>query len=546
MTRAGPQKAVQDTLKRLRFSQATAPIALATSNKTSDDLRRSFQSVRKWLFEGTSLRNFEDRVRGNLKLRICEGKGMSIQVVPVSQLGAEKLFEIEEGQFYDVKAIEVSPSKLTKALSAFANADGGDLYVGIAESAMNGNKVRSWSGFKDQEAANGHLQCFEAIFPLGQDFAYELLNCPSFSGLVLHIQVNKTREIKKASNGLPYLRRGAQNLPINTTEALRQLERAKGITTFESETVCVDKTLVTESETIQEFIEEVVPRAEPEPWLKKQILVRGDFPTVGGVLLFADEPQAILPKRCGIKIYRYKSKTSEGFREALAFQPITIEGAVYAQIKTAVETTTEKIEEIPKMGDESLEQIKYPPEALHEIITNAVLHRDYSIADDVHIRIFDNRVEIQSPGRLPAHVTVKNILKERFARNGAVVRILNKFPNPPNKDVGEGLNTAFAAMHRLNLREPDITEVENSVLVTIRHESLASPEEAILDYLEHNPHINNSEAREVSHVTEDHRIRTIFRQMEARGLIERLPGSVTSNTRYRKVVDKNARPSSGS
>src|SRR5438132_1064542 len=136
--------------------------------------------------------------------------------------------------------------------------------------------------------------------------------------------------------------------------------------------------------------------------------------------------------------------------------------------------------------------IEYPPETLHEIVTNAVIHRDYSIADDVHIRIFDNRIEVQSPSRLPAHVTVKNILNERFARNGAIVRILNKFPDPPNKDVGEGLNTAFNAMHQLGLKAPIIEEKDNNVLVLIRHEKLASPEETIMDYLENSDAINNS------------------------------------------------------
>ena len=126
--------------------------------------------------------------------------------------------------------------------------------------------------------------------------------------------------------------------------------------------------------------------------------------------MFADEPQALIPKRCGIKIARYKTRESTGFREALDFTPITVEGSVYQQIMQAVARTTEIIESIPSMGEDTLESIKYPPTALHEIITNAVLHRDYSIADDVHITIFDNRVEVLSPGKLPAHITVDNIL----------------------------------------------------------------------------------------------------------------------------------------
>lgn len=235
-----------------------------------------------------------------------------------------------------------------------------------------------------------------------------------------------------------------------------------------------------------------------------------------------------------MKLYRYKTKEAEGFRDVLAFDPITIEGCLYRQIRDAVAATVATAESIPRMGDSGLEQIQYPKETLHEIITNALIHRDYSIADDVHIRIFDNRIEVQSPGRLPAHVTVKKILDERFARNGALVRLLNKFPDPPNKDIGEGLNTAFAKMHELGLREPQIIERDNDVVVTIRHEALASPEEAIMKYLESNDSIKNRKAREVANVRMDYQMKAIFNRMQERGLIEQVPNTRTSSTAYRK------------
>ncbi|WP_187270233.1 ATP-binding protein [Pontibacter qinzhouensis] len=101
-----------------------------------------------------------------------------------------------------------------------------------------------------------------------------------------------------------------------------------------------------------------------------------------------------------------------------------------------------------------------------------MLHRDYSIASDIHIRVFDNRVEIGSPGVLAGHVTIHNILTEQAARNGTLVRLINKFPNPPNKDVGEGLNTAFKEIQALRLKHPEIIEKPNSVLVVIKHEAL--------------------------------------------------------------------------
>jgi ATP-dependent DNA helicase RecG len=465
---------------------------------------------------------------------------MAITVERISDFQAGKVIQTSEGQFSDVKAREVAPGALTKHIAAFANSDGGDLYIGIAELDKT-NNVREWIGFADQEAANGHLQIFEQLFPLSTDFQYEFLRCDSKNGLVLHVQINKTQGIVRASNNLPYVRRGAQSLPVDTAEKLKRLEYSKGITSFESEPTNSDKELITTSVVVKAFIEDVVPTAEPEAWLRKQSLLREDRPTVAGLLLFSDEPQAALPKRCGIKVYRYKTREAEGFREVMEFTPKTVEGCLYQQIKGAVDLTKKVTESIPKMGTESLEAIKYPPETLHEIVTNAVIHRDYSIADDVHIRIFDNRIEVQSPGRLPAHITVENILDERFARNGAIVRILNKFTDPPNKDVGEGLNTAFAAMHNLGLKEPTIAEKDNSVLVTIKHEPLASPEETIMDYLQTHATIKNREARAITHIRADYQIKAVFGRMVKSGMIEQVPDTRTSSTAYRRV-DKHSVP----
>ena len=149
--------------------------------------------------------------------------------------------------------------------------------------------------------------------------------------------------------------------------------------------------------------------------------------------LFSDEPQAVLPKRCAIKIYRYKISEDEGTRDALDGQSMTVESCLCKQIYSSVAQTKEIIEGVRRMTEDGLVDVEYPEETLHEIITNAVIHRDYSIPDDVHIRIYDNRVEVENPSVLPGHITVENILGERFSRNGNIVRIINKFPNPSPK-----------------------------------------------------------------------------------------------------------------
>jgi ATP-dependent DNA helicase RecG len=455
--------------------------------------------------------------------------------VLIGEKEADAIALIEEGQFSDVKDKRISPSKLSHTISAFANSDGGDLYIGVGEQLLGGNvKKRHWDGFADVEAANGHMQAFEQAFPLGKDFQYEFLRCRSRPGVALHVQVLRTQGVVRATNGIPYIRRGAQNLPQKTADEVRRLEFQKGVISFEAHTVKATAGLITESPVTQQYLKHVVPNAQPEPWLKKQSLIVEGMPTVAGLLLFAEEPQAQLPKRCGIKVYRYGTQEAEGFREALTFIPITVEGCLYDQIKEAVKVTTREVEGIKHLGAEGLQAIKYPPETLHEIITNAVIHRDYSIADDIHVRIFDNRIEVQSPGRLPAHVTPQNILNERFARNGAIVRLLNKFPDPPNKDVGEGLNTAFEKMHSLGLREPKIEERDSDVLVTIRHEALASPEQAIMQYLETHPTIRNKEARAITHIKDSDQMKRILSRMAKKGEIEGVPGARFGGMAYRK------------
>ena len=100
------------------------------------------------------------------------------------------------------------------------------------------------------------------------------------------------------------------------------------------------------------------------------------------------------------------------------------------------------------MDDFRAKTLQYPPEASWEIIVNAIIHRDYAISDDVQVRIFDNRIEVVSPGKLPGYVSVQNILDARYCCNSKIVRNLARYPSPPNKDSGEALNTVFQKMNQ--------------------------------------------------------------------------------------------------
>ena len=441
-----------------------------------------------------------------------------IKSIKISDKEVNKLLKMEENHFCDLKAIEISPGKLTKTLAAFSNAEGGELFIGIDDNP------RKWRGFSNVEAANAHIQVFDQLFPLGTDFTYEFLENEKVNGHVLKVQVGKTRDLKVATDQTVYVRRGAQSIPIKDEERLQSLKRDKGIVSFETELVNCPREAVTNSIHIIEFLLEVVPTGEPEAWLKKQMAFVNEKATVAAVLLFAEEPQAILPKRSGLKIYRYKTSADEGTRETLDFDPVSVEGNLYNQIKESVSGTARIIESVRLQTSEGLIPVNYPQEAIHEIVTNAVIHRDYSITDDIHIRIFDNRVEVLSPGTLPGHVTAENILSERFARNPSIVRLINKFPNPPNKDVGEGLNTAFESMRNLKLKPPEIEQQGGYVKVILKHESLATPEEAILLYLLRNKEIANRHAREVCFIKSENKMKRILQGLVSNGLLEPVPG----------------------
>ena len=234
---------------------------------------------------------------------------------------------------------------------------------------------------------------------------------------------------------------------------------------------------------------------------------------------------------------RYRSKDKERLpaKHLALLNPTTVEGHLYAQITSAVSITSRIIEDSGRLGVEGVEAVIPSPMKHYTrlsqmpcfIVTIALRTTSISASSTI-------RVEVQSPGRLPAHITPDNILDERFARNGTIVRLVNKFPNPPNKDVGEGLNTAFAAMHKMGLKEPTVQNLESAVLVLIKHEALASPEVIILEHLETHETIRNKEAREICHIQADYIVKELFKRLSDRQLIERVPGTRTGGTTYQK------------
>ncbi|MDR1989995.1 MAG: hypothetical protein LBQ09_07155, partial [Acidobacteriaceae bacterium] len=110
-----------------------------------------------------------------------------------------------------------------------------------------------------------------------------------------------------------------------------------------------------------------------------------------------------------------------------------------------------------------------------EAITNAVIHRDYRLNHDIHVRIFDTRIEVLSPGLLPGRITPATIHRAKsLARNSLLASNLREFPVPPNVDAGEGVPMMFDVMRANNLYPPLYRElreqVQAAVMVTLLNE----------------------------------------------------------------------------
>ena len=168
-------------------------------------------------------------------------------------------------------------------------------------------------------------------------------------------------------------------------------------------------------------------------------------------------------------------------------------------------------------------KLKYPPEAIWETNVTAVIQRDYSISDNIHIIIFDNRIEILSPGKLPGYVNVDNILDARYSRNSKIVRTLNRYKDPPNKDLGEGFNTTFQKMKEFGLKNPSITEEGNYVKVVLPHLPLAAPTVAIMEFLRSHSQITNRQARDITGIRSENLVKIEFYKLRDEGHIERVP-----------------------
>jgi len=434
----------------------------------------------------------------------------------------ESILEKNEDHFFDVKSLKIAPAKLQECFVALANADGGELYVGIEDPSYAGIRINP---FKVQEDANSIISVLlEQTNPAVEGVGVEFLKTKD--GFVLHFSVPKSPKVHYTASGDCFIRVNAQKLKIKG-DRITQLAYSKGSVAYERQPVStVEVSEIECGKHLADYMQRVQTSLGPAVFLRKQrLLAEKDgkpHPNVGCILLFDDEPQASLDTRCAVKVYRLRTTEIEYKREQLEEMPSTVSGPIEQLISKTIQKVQELLTGVTFYDGGNLVTLNFPAVAIKEILVNAVIHRDYSLNDDIHVRIYDNRIEISSPGKLPGYMKIENLYEERFSRNPNLVRLLHNLPDPVNHDIGEGLDTARNELKKAGLVAPIFEERANAFVVTVRHQRIASLEDVISDYLNKNPSgiVTNKLVRQLSGEDDVNKVKKALQKLRSDGAIK--------------------------
>lgn len=455
----------------------------------------------------------------------CNKKDTMTKIVEIDETEALDLCQREESDYFDRKSARLKAKDIQDPAVAFANAEGGTLVIGVEDSRKTPVPLDRWVGKPSIEDYNSFISALATLNP-GIDFSHRFLYrkgqlTPAF---VLELEIRRSLKVHETSSGEVLIRKGAQNLKL-TASKVQDLMRAKGMISEEDMWLTeVHPELIVDGAPIRTFLQSLrITHKDPISFALQERLIHPDSfaPSVASVLLFAENPSSTMPRQCAVKIVRYDSSHDEIERDSLTNDTHSIEGSLRDQIEEAFRILKEVIGRSVCWTLDGLLAPAYPDEALYELLVNAVLHRDYGVSDNVLISVYRNRVEFRSPGRLPGYVTTQNIADARFSRNPKLVRLLSKYPDAPNKDLGEGINTVVGRMRRAGFVDPIFIEDGANLYVTLRREPKVDAAGIITTFIGRHGAINNRQALDLLALDSAEQITSMFAKMRDQGVIAR-------------------------
>lgn len=440
-----------------------------------------------------------------------------------------------------------TPQRLYEPLSSFANrTEGGVILFGLDES-RNFEIVGVGNAHRLQEEIS-HLAWADMEPQIHPEFTVEMFDGKTVVALEVSPVSADKRPCHYKNSGLQkgsYIRVGNTNRSMTDYEVFGYVS-AQSQPTFDEELITEATLEDLDREKLNGFLESIRKDRPKATYLKQpfeQVLTHLKIarlcdgtlrPTLAGLLTFGSHPQT-LESQLVITFLHYfgtteteKTPRGERFLDNRKF-----EGSIPEMVGDAVNHIMASIRKGSLIEGLYRRDIpEYPEEAIREAIVNAVAHRDYSNfarGSYIQIRLFADRMEIQSPGGLYGTVTLETLEEEQSTRNRTLVRLLEDLHLVENR--GSGIKAMLGAMRSANLEPPRFQDRRSSFLVTMRNLTLMNADaiawlnrfadkplndrqRLALVYLRHNPQITNFDYQRLAHVD------SVTASRELRGLVQ--------------------------
>lgn len=462
----------------------------------------------------------------------------------------------ESLHFETKRASNKMVGKALETVCAFANTEGGILALGVEDFDKAAGRDRLYGIEENPEAVDELQRKLRTHFdPPIDGVRLETLHVrlrDGTAGHVVLVRVSQSAGVHTVVGNGTLTRLPASNRELSAAE-INELMFRRGVVSAEGQVVEVPLSVI-ETEHWRTYCAARGLAAGDTAdrllriGLAKQVGEGASakvWPTRAAVLLFADFPSDALAAhgtRAGVRVFHFRGTAIEhGPSPNLKKAPHTLRGPIVTLINQTLAYVLNEIAAGFEMAASGFRTTHaYPTRVIKEAITNAVLHRDYRYPRDSVIRIFDNRIEVESPGELPFNITPATIGKAGSApRNPSLVNAAREFPDPPNVDAGEGVPMMFAEMRASGLYPPQYAVNRDAavptVTVTLLNEQRPAVWEQVSDWIDRHGFIANRDLRQIAGV-ETLQASRMFKGWVERGLLVADDSKGKRGTVYRKPV----------
>jgi ATP-dependent DNA helicase RecG len=383
-------------------------------------------------------------------------------VLPPEEVGPA-LLRIVEDQWFERKAFRISAPALADTVIGMANADGGTVVIGLSDGEVKGTT-------HDPKHRNALQQAAVDFSDPPVRMRCSWLPCVNSDGdpdELLVVDVEPSEVVHANRKDEVFLRVGDENRRLSFRQR-QELLYDKGQAVFET-TVITGLASDDLDSSLLESYARAAGHPDPERLLRARglVTVHGDV-TAACCLLFGVQPQATFPE-AHVRVLRYRGTERRTGARQEKLSDVRIDGPIPRLLTDAatavreVQPTRRALQPSGRFGPVGL----VPDEAWLEGIVNAVVHRSYSAAGD-HIRVdvFDDRIEIESPGRFPGLAYSDDPLEiTHFARNPRIARVCADLSF--GQELGEGIRRMFDEMRMAGLTDPLYRQTAGSVVLTL-------------------------------------------------------------------------------